>query len=193
MKIGIDLDEILADSLPALIEYHNATYGTSLTREQFHSYKFWEIWGGTREEAIQKIYDFFKTPYFRNIRPVTGSQKAISILKQNNDLFVITARQDDVAKATKGWINKHFPNAFSGIYFANHYSQKGEPKTKKEICDPLELDILIEDSLDYALECYNPSRKVLLLDCPWNKNSELPQGIHRVHSWKEIVDFIKKI
>lgn len=190
MKIGIDLDEVLADFLPALIEYHNTTYGTFLVRDQFQSYRFWETWGGTREEAIQKVYDFYKTSYFRNMKSVAGSQEAVSVLKQNNDLLVVTSRQDDVAEATKEWIAQHFPNVFSDVLFANHYSQNGSSTTKKQICDSVGVDVLIEDSPEYALECLNPKRKVLLLDYPWNRGFELPQGIYRVNSWKEILDSI---
>ncbi len=191
MKIGIDLDEVLADFLPALIEYHNATYGTFLAREQFQSYKFWEVWGGTREDAIQKVYDFHKTSYFKNIKPVVGSQEAVGILKQNNDLVVITSRQDDVTKATKNWIAQYFSDIFSDIYFANHYSQNGGSTTKRQICDSAGIDLLIEDSPEYALECLDSRRKVLLLDCPWNKrSSELPHGIYRVNSWNDILNSI---
>jgi len=43
MKIGIDLDEILAEFLTAAIQYHNNIYNTNFTKEQFHSYKFWEV------------------------------------------------------------------------------------------------------------------------------------------------------
>ena len=193
MKIGIDLDEVLADFLPALIEYHNATYRTSLVRGRFRTYRFWEIWGGTREEAIQRVYDFHKTAYFKNMKPVVGSQEAIDILKRNNDLMVVTSRTEDVAETTREWIAQHFPNIFSGIYFANHYSQSGSPRTKKEICNSEDIDLLIEDSLEYALECLTPQRKVLLLDCPWNSDSDLPQGIYRVNSWKEIPSSISGI
>ena len=186
MKIGIDLDEVLADFLPALIEYHNATYRTSLVIDQFRTYRFWETWGGTREGAIQKVYDFHSTIYFKNMKPVAGSQEAVNILKRNNDLIVVTSRTADVAEKTREWIAQHFPNIFSWIYFANHYSQNGSPRTKKEICNSEDIDLLIEDSLEYALECLTPQRKVLLLDCPWNSGSELPRGICRVNSWTEI-------
>jgi len=190
MKIGIDLDEVIADFLPALIEYHNTTYGTHLNREQFQSYKFWENWGGTREEAIQKVYDFHQTPYFKNIKPVMGVQETIDILKQNHELFVITSRQDKVAEATKEWIAQHFPNTFSGVYFANHYSQTGEPITKNKICDSLGIDIMIEDSPEYALECFQPNRKIFLINCPWNKDTDLPEEVFRVNSWEEILNNI---
>ncbi len=193
MNIGIDLDEVLADFLPALIEYHNDTYGTSLAREQFGSYRFWETWGGTREEAIQKVYDFHKTPYFENMKPIFGSQEAVKILKQKNNLAIITSRQDDISEATKRWITKHFPNTFSEIYFANHYSQNGISKTKKQICDHAGIEVLIEDSQEYALECLDPKRRIVLINCPWNKDYKLPQEIYRVDSWKEIIKSILNI
>jgi len=190
MKIGIDLDEILADSLSSLIEYHNFTYGTKLKRDQFLSYGFWKTWGGTRDEAIQKVYDFYKTPYFKNIQPIPGAKKAISLLKQNNDLLIVTSRQNDIIDATHEWVNKHFPDTFADIYFANHYSQGGTQKTKSQICDETKIDLLIEDSIDYALECFSSKRKVFLLDCPWNQSSELPQNIRRFSSWDKIIQAI---
>jgi len=190
MKIGFDLDEVLADFLPALIEYHNATYGTSLMREQFYVYKPWEIWGGTKEDTIQEVYDFHKTSYFKNIEPIIYAQEAVNILKRDNELIIITSRQDDIAEETREWVAQHFPDSFSDIFFTNNYSQNGRSRSKKQVCDSSDVDILIEDSLDYALECLSPKRKVFLLDCPWNKSFELAQGISRVYSWKEIVDAI---
>ena len=190
MKIGIDLDEVLADFLTALLKYHNATYGTNLKREQFLSYGFWKTWGGTRDEAIQKVYDFHKTPYFKNIQPVACAKKAISSLKQNNDLLIVTSRQNSVENETREWVDKHFPNAFADICFANHYSQGGAEKTKSQICNETKIELLIEDSVGYALECFSSKRKVFLLDCPWNQSSELPQGIRRFSSWDKIVKAI---
>ncbi|MBI1968664.1 hypothetical protein HYS49_02030 [Candidatus Woesearchaeota archaeon] len=187
MNIGVDLDEVLADSLPALLQYHNSTYGTSLTKDLFTSYHFWETWGGTREEAIRKVYDFHKTLFFRSIKPVEGSQEAISSLQKNNKLFVITSRQRDIAEATEKWILHHFLDAFSGVHFTNEYSLTGVPTTKAKICEELGVSLMIEDSLDYAIDCVTSQRIVLLFDRLWNKSSELPDGIYRVHSWKQIM------
>jgi len=161
--------------------------------EQFHSYYFWEIWGGTKEEAIQKVYDFHKTDYFKNIQPLEDAKIACTELKKNHELFVITSRQNDVIDATREWVDKYFPSIFSGIHFTNHFAQNGTSVTKKEICDNLAIDILIEDNLKFATECVTPKRHVLLFDYPWNQNSDLPKGIIRVYSWKEILEEIEKI
>ena len=190
MKIAIDIDEVLGQFMKALIEFHNNKYKTSLKLEDFFSYKFWEVWGGTKEEAIQKVYDFHKTNYFKNIIPVKDSQESVKKLKENNELFVITSRQNDVIEETKKWIEKYFSNTFSNIYFTNHFSQNGDSTTKKEICGSLDIDILIEDSLEYNLECIKQNRKIFLLDYPWNKIDSLPKEITRVYSWKEIIEKI---
>jgi len=191
MKIGIDLDEILGGLVPELLKFHNDKYKTNFKLEDFFSYKLWEVWGGNREEAIEKIYEFYKTDFFKNIKPIKGSQKAIEKLKKNNELFIITARQNVIKKETRLWVEKNFPNAFSNIHFTNHYAQKEKLKTKKEVCDLLDVDILIEDSLEYSSECVNPKRKIFLMDYPWNKSDNLPKNIERVYSWEEIIDKIQ--
>ena len=55
MRIALDLDDVLLDFIPALVEFHNSTYGTSLTKKDFHPYHFAKVWGGNVEEAIQKM------------------------------------------------------------------------------------------------------------------------------------------
>ena len=96
MKIGIDLDEVLAEFLSAVIEYHNFTYKTALTKNQFRSHLYWKTFGGTVDGAVQKVRDFYKTDYFKNVKPVAGAIKALPILKQDNDLFIITARPNEI-------------------------------------------------------------------------------------------------
>lgn len=190
MKIAIDIDEVLGQFMKALIDFHNSEYKTNLKLEDFFSYNFWNVWGGTKEEAIEKVYKFHKTDFFKNIKPVTDSQDSVKKLKEDNELFVITSRQNDVIEETKLWIQNNFPNTFSNIYFTNHFSKNGNSKTKKEICDLLDIDILIEDSLEYSLECIKPNRKIFLLDYPWNKSNSLPKEITRVYSWREIIEKI---
>jgi uncharacterized HAD superfamily protein len=188
MRIGIDLDDVLVQFLPSLIKFHNKTYGTNLKLDQFGSYQFWEIWGGTKEEAIQKVYNFHKTHYFANIPPVSGSQDAINFLSEKHELYIITSRQNDIAIPTRESVQKHFPNSFSEIHFTNHYSQNGNAKTKKEVCDSLSIDVMIEDSADYAMNCLNNDRKIFLINQSWNTKRSIPQKIYRVNSWQEIID-----
>ena len=194
MLIGVDLDEVLADLLSAFIRYHNEKYGTSLQREDFRSYDLWKAWGGTLEDAVQKVKDFYKTDYFRNINPVQGSIEVIDTLSKTNELIVITSRPHYIRRETKNWIEHYFPEKFSKVYFVTNPYQPGIYKrSKSDICAELGVNILIEDCLDYARECASRGTSVFLLDSPWNRSEELPSGVMRVKSWNEILEKSQKM
>jgi len=194
MKIGVDLDEVLAEFLPAFIKYHNEVYGTSLSRDDFHSYHFQDIVGVPEDETIRRLYDFHKSSYFLGIKPIEGSLEGVEVLGRENDLSIVTARQKVIEEETRNWIGKYFPKRFDEIHIGNNYPLDGSPsRTKREICDSNDIDLLVEDSLDHALNCLTPNRRVLLFDrgYPWNqKEQELPEGMVRVHSWEEVLESI---
>jgi len=193
MVIAIDLDEVLADTTPALIRYHNDTYGTSLVFEDFNNYEWWRVWGGTREESVKKFLDFVNTPYFQEVIPVKGAQDVMNKIRKNHSLHIVTSRQTELEPVTSAWVGKYFPGVFTGLHIANHaqWAISGKTRTKVEICRELEATLLIEDSLLYARECESDNIPVLLLDYPWNKGP-LPLNTQRVQSWKEILQHIEK-
>jgi uncharacterized HAD superfamily protein len=187
MRIGIDLDDVVADSVAAMAAFHNERYGTSLKREDFVNYDLWKIWGGDRLDAIKKIEEFFLTDHFANISPVAGSVSGIAALKgMGHELYAVTARSDIAIRPTEVWIKKHFPDAFRGVHFANHFNLHKEPRKKSEICKELGIGLLIDDSMENAKDCAAANIKVFLLDYPWNQG-DLPDGVKRVFSWEEIV------
>ncbi len=188
MIIGVDLDEVLSDTLSPLIQFHNEKYGTSLEKKHFHSYKWWKVWGGTRDESVGKFFQFYKSTHFKNVKPLQDAISVINQLSRNHQLVVITSRQREFIKDTKRWIQKHFPSRFKDIFIINHadWAISGTSLTKAEICQREGVDVLIEDSLEYARECISDRTKVLLFDYPWNKG-KLPKGVYRVHSWQDIL------
>jgi uncharacterized HAD superfamily protein len=188
-KLGIDMDEVIAHFLPAFIEFHNQTYQTNLKISQFHSYQFWEVINETPKESIQKVYAFHKTPYFKNIQPLNDALIAIPKLKQQYELTVITSRQKDVQKQTEQWIEKHFPNMFSGIYFSNHNTlSQQKQQSKSEICEQLGIQTMIEDCLEYAEDCAQKNIQVFLINKPWNQSENKSKHIQRVSDWSQIID-----
>ncbi|KAG0232404.1 hypothetical protein BGW42_008195 [Actinomortierella wolfii] len=197
--IAVDLDEVLARTSLAIAEFHNDTYGTNLTMDDFISYDYTKIWGGTREESILKWREFFDSPYFLKVEPVEGSLETLKLLKSRRfSLVIVTARQQFVAELTKKFVDRHYPGIFESIYFANHYLTEQErltfiSKPKSAICRDVGAELLIDDSLENAFEVAQEGISVLLFDLngqyKWNKlapGEELPEKITRVKSWKEI-------
>lgn len=188
MLIGIDLDDVLADFISALIKFHNEIYRTSLRKEHVFTYGLEKVWGGTREEAIEKIMDCYKSHYFSSILPVEGSVEAVSSLSKKNNLIIITSRHPIVKDKTINWLDKYFLKKFSEIYFTYNHWIQNKGKTKSEICSELGVDVLIEDSLEYTRECSANGTRVLLLNQPWNQSTELHSGIERVFSWNDVLE-----
>lgn len=192
MNIGIDLDEVVGDTMNAIVAFHNEKYGTTLRKREFSSYRFWEIWGGTRDEAIRKMYDFFETDHFKNINPVFGSLHALEWLKKDgHKIFLITGRQNHIIKKTEEWIERNFPGVFDGLYFANSYNLTVAPRKKSDLCKELGITLLVEGDMDYVKECSEAGLATLLFDQPWNQG-DLPPNTKRVFSWDEIVAEISK-
>jgi uncharacterized HAD superfamily protein len=192
MNIAIDNDEILFDLHGPLILFHNQFYGTELKKENFFSYKFHEVWGGTIEEEARKILEFFDSEYFQNIQPTEGSQKAMKFLKDiGHTLFVVTGRIHSLTEKTISDIDKYFPNIFSGVCFANTYGATGTKTKKSILCRKLNTQLIIEDDLFHVNDCANNGISVLVHDYPWNRE-DLPKNAIRFFDWKEAINLINR-
>ncbi|NQZ84419.1 MAG: hypothetical protein HRU03_01755 [Nanoarchaeales archaeon] len=190
MKIGFDYDDVLFEHVPAIIKFHNHTYNTKLTIDDFISYDFWKVWGGTREQAINKMFEHYNSKFFEQAQVVENSQRIITQLSKHHNLEIITARQNEIKEQTYNSIHKFFPNKFDEIHMVNSYSKdNSKPLSKRDVCDKIGIDLLVEDSLTHALACVTPNRDIVLIDKPWNQTSDkLPSGIHRV---KHLNDYFK--
>eukprot|EP00040_Diaphanoeca_grandis_P034144 m.210471 g.210471 ORF g.210471 m.210471 type:complete len:219 (-) comp33078_c0_seq3:213-869(-) len=178
--VAVDLDEVLGRFVPALIEYHNDLYGTTLRTETFHSYTFKEVWGGSDEEALEKVYSFFKSKYFlEGIKPIEGAREILEKHMASFKYVVVTSRQDVIREETVAWVNLHYPNIFAAIENGNHYDLRCPnpdetndhvtKRSKPDMCADVGAIALIDDSTKYAHQCCNTLQKVILFgEYAWN-------------------------
>jgi len=191
--IGIDFDDVLADTLTALIKFHNSYYGTQLAREDFWSYFYWDIWGGTRNEAIRKFDEFLQSHYFQEIPLVDYASYGVREVNAlgPEKLVIITARSEEVRPQTEQWIAQHLPPVFDSVHFLGLYSKNGSSKkTKGDICKELGLDVFIDDSIEFASTCDAMGIPTLILDAPWNRGKPLPSRSQRIMGWHEVAPAI---
>ena len=60
MRIGIDFDDTVADSIQAIIKLHNGQYGTNYKKEEVWHHHVENVWGGTTEEWHRKLNESFR-------------------------------------------------------------------------------------------------------------------------------------
>mmetsp|Transcript_11538 Transcript_11538/g.13971 ORF Transcript_11538/g.13971 Transcript_11538/m.13971 type:complete len:209 (+) Transcript_11538:359-985(+) len=160
--VAVDIDEVICGFLPALIRYHNDTYGSSFVLTDFNSYRFCETWGGTNEEAVHKVHEFFETEYFlKEMSPINGALETLRSHKDNFTFVCVTSRQHCIAEETVDWVNRHFPEIFDDFHFGNHWTKDApdpdlhhsSKQTKPDMCVKANAVALIDDSLSYAVQC----------------------------------------
>ncbi|KAI9030847.1 hypothetical protein CLU79DRAFT_802416 [Phycomyces nitens] len=207
--LAVNIDQTLAHTLEALVKWHNDTYDSHLTINDFDTYDFTAVWGGSQESTCEKIRAFYDSEYFERIPPIQDfALEALKIFKKRKyTLVIITSRQQFVAAQTKKFVDHHYPGLFESIYFCNLGLSGPEQleyisKSKATICKEVGVDILIEDSLDHALDCAQLGIKVLLYDrkglYAWNHLDPtttvraLPPNVKRVTSWKDILANLPK-
>src|SRR6056300_298393 len=148
-RIAIDLDEVLVPFLRPLAQYH----GRRLPHSK-HSYVFREIFECSHEQAQELIYDYYKSPEFLFVKPITGSQRAMARFRpQVNKMYVVTGRQEAAREQTESWIERHFPGIFDDVILTNSYTE--HEISKVDICRALSIGCVIDDSLDTCRECWD--------------------------------------
>lgn len=192
MKIGIDLDQVVADSLPLIKEFTLKRTGKILIDEDYHNKSFRAIWDLSPEEANRIEMEMYQQKWIYKAKPINGAKDSLTLLSMNYDLYIITARPILLKEETTRWINETiFPFDENKIIFSSeeHKNNKG---TKAEICSRIGVELIVEDSGKNALSCAEIGISCLLFDNPWNLNFS-HEKIHRVYSWDEAVRKIETI
>lgn len=188
MIIALDMDEVLVKFVERFIEFHDDIYKINSSVEQFTSYNFEVVYGGTREEITEKVRQFFYSGYCIDIKPVDGAKQGVEILyEKHHELCVVTARPHFSKEQTLKSLDILYPDRFSSINLTNQWHSEGERKMKSEVCKELGAKLIVDDSLAHAYDCAENGIDVLLFDddYPWNQKDDLHERIKRVHSWEE--------
>ena len=195
--IAVDVDDVLFKFVGEWIKFYNARAGTNFGEEDVFSMALWKVIGLQEGEEVPHLLAFYESGKLKELQPIDGAKEAVSELSVNNYLGVITARDSSWEETTLSSLSAHYPNFFSGVHFAynlyakNPFWRNGNGR-KSEICLKENYNILIDDSLETALECSEKGLCVLLFgDYRWNRRESLPENIIRVRNWQEALEYLE--
>ena len=186
MKIGIDLDDTLADFTDTFLRFHNQRYQTTFSNQHITTYELEKVLGGSKDDLLEKFKEFNQSLLAKSIRPLQGAQKNITYLAKRHELYIITARPSDTKEQTRLWIKTHFGGQFREIFYAST-TQK---RSKGDIGTEVGIGMMIDDSLMHATDCVTKGIRTLLYNHPWNQALLLPSNMERIYSWDEILQKI---
>ncbi len=189
MHIGVDLDEVLAETVVEVLKFHDhKIWWKNILLEDINDYCVWNIpWVHiTQEEAISFFKDFFVKWDINQIKPVLWAKEQLDFLKSKwFETTVITARRIELKEYTLKWLDRHYEWLFQNVYFAEHFTDNH--KDKSEICIENGIQYMIEDNFEYALDTANAGIKTFLIERPWNRHIiHEHKNIERVQGWQDI-------
>ena len=180
MKIAIDIDDTLFQTHNLFLRFCKENgYNLEKQDNKFKDYKvFMKTW-----------YEFVKSNEHLKIPPIEDSIKIVKQLAKDNELYIITARDNSIRKETLELLDKYYDlNIFKKIINLNYTDEKIDQKF--EVCKLYDIKIIIDDNLQTIIDCANNNIKSLLMDYKeqytWNKIEKLPKNAIKVYSWKDI-------
>ncbi len=194
MKIGVDLDEVVVEQLPTLIEFYRAKTGQHVPYEMFHSYLWPEVWGITHAEAYALDVEFKNSDAFANLPAISGAIDGLSHLVdvKGHDATYITARPHVFYEKTRRWIDRHLSHVRGELTHCHDPSKPEWGGKKYNVCKEYGISVLVEDDGRHAIPCAERGITVLMPERPWNRNVR-GENIIPVSSWTEIVDYISSL
>ncbi|MEM3066324.1 MAG: hypothetical protein QXI81_03225 [Nitrososphaerota archaeon] len=179
MKIALDLDGVLANSISVWLKIWNESRNDSLKLEDVKCWDFWKGLGITSNEFHRIFYKTWKN--WQSIPPTEPDLlNKVALLKELGEVDIVTSRPKNTKAYVLKWLRKH-ELSDNNVVFVNIRSKKSE----------LGYDFYIDDSPVNAEEIASAGKYVALYDRPWNRSVKESERIKRVMNLKEAHSFIK--
>jgi uncharacterized HAD superfamily protein len=172
--LGVDIDNVISLTDPALRKSIRELYGIRLNQEQIVYYDYSKC--GLTKEQERKVLEVFRDVTCKELDVVTGAIEALTILKRKYRIILVTSRHPHLIENTKDWLKlKRIPH------------EKLIFETDKHQTDHA-FDFFVEDNEDAALALAGEGIKTFLFDYPWNRSILPHDNIKRVWGWGDVID-----
>jgi len=194
MKIAVDLDDVLCSFIAEFLKWYNLQHNTNWQFKDVVDYHWPNFMHTTLEQAIEDVHKFHISQGFADLPLIPGAKEWVDQLVAKHELYLVTSRQNATKEITYTWLDRNFPGVFRKVMFANHYSADGSPAlTKGELCKEIGCELIVDDDDRHIGSLLTHDIKVVLIDKPWNRNDELPEGVIRAYNWEGVTQAIEKL
>ena len=175
-KLGIDLDNTLANSDAVFRELLKEHYGINLSRED-ETRRMEEATGLSTEEVVQLVGEGWATP--DRIFPLDKNLTYfLSSLHEIYEIYIVTSNHQAPLEVIESWLKRN-----NVPYDKLVIAEGNEYKTNY-------VDVLVDDSLECVEPHAKAGKQAVLLARPYNKNFN-ERRIARFETWEEIFNYFQ--
>lgn len=178
-RILLDVDGVVADTIPVWLGFYNTDYNDSLTIDDITD---WGLHKFVKPECGKKIYDYlYLDNLYDNVKQIQGAREGFELLSANDYDVVFVSSGFQPSKYR--WMQR---NGFLK-------AEKWEFDPKLVIAHDKSLikgEVMIDDGV-HNLKAFDGTR--VLFDQPWNREAyRTPYFYVRALSWEHIVEMLCK-
>ena len=171
--LGVDIDNVIALTDPAIRGLFREVWGIRLEQEQIVHYQYHRC-GVTREQE-QAALDIFRDATCMELEVVPGAVESLRLLHSRYRLVLVTSRHPSIREKTQAWLRAHdVPH--DQLVFDEAKHRTGH-----------DFDSFIEDNGDFGLSLAEAGIRTFLFDYPWNRWVGAHPGITRVSGWSDVL------
>ncbi len=176
MKIGLDIDNVIANTFRELAEYFDRYMGKEHTPP--------EVVEVMRRDKIKMLGYWFLTwrdQLLTRLTPLPGARETVRDWHTRHRIVMVTSRMPVFNRQTKQWLaGQQIP------FHELHHAREFHKFKKAGGCD-----IFVEDNLEESEILAEHCEKVFLMDQPWNRRAPKHGNIVRVAGWAELQSQVK--
>lgn len=191
--IAVDIDDVLAANAEGFVQYSNKKWGTHLKPDDYteHWAQMWQI---DLEEVERRRDIIVADKVFIKHRAFEEPKNVLKKLAKDYKLVVVSSRGPRVQADTIEWVEQNFEGIFSGVHFAKIYdrpiSLKQLKMTKKEICQEIGADYLIDDQPKHCFAVAKAGIVAILFGTyKWTEVKRLPKNVVRARTWQDVWEY----
>ncbi len=174
--LGVDIDNVLAESDVILREMIKEMCGIDLRLEQMTRYAYETH--GVPEAELSKVFRVFNVDTCKRLQTVCGAKDAMQKLARRYEIALVTSRNPESKEATEFWL-KAEGLPYDQLHFNDEKHALGIP-----------YHAFVEDRHEHAHRIAATGATVYLLTRPWNAAPLAHPNVRRVDSWDEILKFL---
>lgn len=182
LKIAVDLDGVLAESMLVWCKRANKEFGTRLKMEEIDSWSWWKKTSISKDDFYRILDESWER--WKEIPPTEPKiAEKVARIEKFGDLDIVTGRSKRTVEAARDWVDNQ------KIRYRRFVRVLG---WRDKIF--LNYDVYIDDAPDLMpLISQSPTSWAVLYERPWNRSlADMPKVL-KAKSWRQVPALLRKI
>ncbi len=182
LKIAVDLDGVLAESMLVWCDLANREFGTHLSMKDLDSWSWWKRFPISKDDFYRILDESWDD--WREIPPTEpGIAEKVARIEKFGELDIVTGRSKRTVEAARSWVDSQKVRYRSFVRVLGWRDKV-----------LLDYDVYIDDAPDLMpLISHSPTAWGVLYERPWNRTvGDMPKVL-KAKSWRQVPALLKRV